>query len=164
MPALHTYRVFISHAWKYSDDYNRIVQLLNNASNFSWQNYSVPEHDPLDGTEDLKEGLRKQIRPVQIVVILAGMYVNYSDWIEFEMDFADQIGKPMIGIRPLGQQKVPTEVQNRVKEMVGWNTTSIVNAIRNWSRETHDFRGPHRGYPRPGERFMGCSAAVSGMG
>lgn len=85
MPALHTYRVFISHAWKYSDDYNRIVQLLNNASNFSWQNYSVPEHDPLDGTEDLKEGLRKQIRPVQIVVILAGMYVNYSDWIEFEM-------------------------------------------------------------------------------
>ena len=131
MPALRTYKVFISHAWKYSDDYNRIVRLLDNAPNFLWQNYSVPEHDPLDG--DLKEALKKQIRPTQIVIILAGMYVNHSDWIEFEMDFADQIGKPMIGIKPWGQQRIPTEVQNRVKEMVGWNTTSIVKAIRKWS-------------------------------
>lgn len=133
MPALRTYKVFISHAWKYSDDYDRIVQFLNDAPNFSWQNYSVPKHDPLDDEEDLKEELRKQIRPVQIVIILAGMYVNHSDWIEFEMNFADQIGKPMIGIRPWGQQRVPKEVQDRVKEMVGWNTASIVKAIRDWS-------------------------------
>lgn len=133
MPALRTYRVFISHAWKYSDDYYRIVRLLNDAPNFSWQNYSVPEHDPLDDEEELKEGLRKQIRPVHIVVILAGMYANHSDWIEFEMDFADLIDKPMIGVRPWGQQRVPKEVQDRVREMVGWNTTSIVSAIRKWS-------------------------------
>ena len=133
MPALRTYRVFISHAWKYSDDYYRIVPLLNDAPNFSWQNYSVPEHDPLDDEEDLKEQLRKQIRPVQIVVILAGMYANHSDWIEFEMDFADSIDKPMIGVRPRGQQRVPKEVQDRTREMVGWNTTSIVKAIRKWS-------------------------------
>lgn len=133
MPALRTYRVFISHAWTYSDDYYRIVPLLDNAPNFSWSNYSVPEHDPLDTEDDLAEALKRQIRPVQIVIILAGMYVNHSDWIEFEMDFADQIGKPMIGVRPWGQQRVPIEVQDRVKEMVGWNTSSIVDAIRKWS-------------------------------
>ena len=133
MPALRTYRVFISHAWKYSDDYNRIVRLLNNAPNFLWQNYSVPEHDPLHDENDLQEGLRRQIRPVHIVVILSGMYVNYSKWIEFEMDFSERIGKRMIGIKPWGQQRVPKEVQDRVNEMVGWNTTSIVEAIRKWS-------------------------------
>ena len=118
MPALRTYRVFISHAWTYSDDYYRIVQLLENAPNFLSHNYSVPEHDPLDTEDDLAEGLKKQIRPVQIVIILAGMYVNHSKWIEFEMDFADQIDKPMIGVKPWGQKRVPREVQNRVKEMV----------------------------------------------
>ena len=28
MPPLKNYRVFISHAWSYSDDYNRMVNLL----------------------------------------------------------------------------------------------------------------------------------------
>ena len=128
MPALRTYRVFISHAWRYSDDYYRIVDMLDKAPNFQWANYSVPEHDPKDG--DLEEAMKKQIRPVHIVVILAGMYTNYSDWIKFEMDFADLIDKPMIGVRPWGSQRIPKEVQDRVKEMVGWNTSSIVRAIR----------------------------------
>lgn len=133
MPALRTYRFFISHAWRYSDDYYRIVRLLDNAPNFSGSNYSVPEHDPLETGDDLEEALKTQIRPVQIVIILAGMYVNHSEWIEFEMDFADQIGKPMIGVRPWGQQREPREVKDRVKEMVGWNTASVVSAIRKWS-------------------------------
>ena len=130
MPQLKNYRVFISHAWSYSDDYNRMVRLLNDQPNFKWSNYSVPEHDPLDDDEDLKEGLRKQIRPVQIVLILSGMYVNHSDWIKFEMDFADLLDKPMIGVRPWGQQRVPKEVQDRVIEMVGWQGSSVVRAIR----------------------------------
>ena len=53
MPTLKTYDVFISHAWKYSDDYDRIVEFLNKAPNFKWRNYSVPRHDPKDG--DLEE-------------------------------------------------------------------------------------------------------------
>ncbi len=93
----------------------------------------MPEHDPLETGDDLEEALKTQIRPVQIVIILAGMYVNHSEWIEFEMDFADQIGKPMIGVRPWGQQREPREVKDRVKEMVGWNTASVVSAIRKWS-------------------------------
>ena len=46
MPALKTYRLFISHAWQYHDDYYRLVEMLNAANNFRWYNYSVPEHDP----------------------------------------------------------------------------------------------------------------------
>ena len=74
MPTLKTYDVFISHAWKYPDDYYRIVEFLNKAPNFKWRNYSVPPHDPKEG--DLEEALKKQIRPVNGVIILAGMYTN----------------------------------------------------------------------------------------
>ena len=135
MPRLKTYDVFISHAWTYHDDYYRVERFLNDAPFFSWRNYSVPEHDPLQlpSTSALKEQLRKQIRPVNVVLILAGMYVAHSDWIQFEIDFAHAINKPMIGIRPWGQQRIPSAVTNSVKEMVGWRTESIVSAIRKWA-------------------------------
>ena len=102
---------------------------------FKWRNYSVPDHDPLEPQTKtaLKEQLRRQIRPVNIVLILAGMYVAHSDWIQFEIDFAKTINKPMIGIRPWGQQRIPMAVQDSVDEMVGWRTESIVRAIREWS-------------------------------
>lgn len=130
MPSLKTYHVFISHAWSYSDSYYRFVDLLNAASNFKWKNYSVPEHSPIADDEDLKRELKNQINPVHIVVILSGMYTNHSKWINFEMDYADEKGKPMIGVIPWGAKRTPKEIQDRVKEMVRWNTDSFVSAIR----------------------------------
>ncbi|WP_300303128.1 TIR domain-containing protein [Ferrovibrio sp.] len=80
MPALKTYDLFVSHAWRYNDDYYRLVKLLEDASNFYMRNYSVPKHDPaIDpntqaGKARLKAALEAQIRPVNCVLILAGMY------------------------------------------------------------------------------------------
>lgn len=128
--ALHRYKLFISHAWQYSDGYNRAVEFLHDAPRFIFSNYSVPQHNPIANTSQLKEEIRQQIRPVEVVLIVAGMYVNHSGWIEFEMDFADQLGKPMVGIKPWAAQRVPKQVQDRVDQMVGWNTQSIVSAIR----------------------------------
>ena len=135
MPTLKTYDLFISHAWTYNGDYYRLVDLLNAASFFEWRNYSVPEHDPLNpkSKKDLQEALKRQMRPANIIVILAGMYTNHSDWIEFEIEFAKELEKPMIGIAPRGQERVPRAVQEAVSEMVRWNIDSIVSAIRKWS-------------------------------
>ena len=47
MPSLYDYRIFISHAWKYGDDYNRLVNLLDQARYFSYYNYSAPKEKPL---------------------------------------------------------------------------------------------------------------------
>lgn len=132
MPYLHNYRLFISHAWKYSDRYKRAVQFLNDANNFSWTNYSVPEDDAFDkmSVADLTEAMRRQIRPVQCVVIVSGMYVNHSEWIQFEMEFAKLLGKPILGIKRWGEQRTPQNVVNCADEMVSWNSASIVAAIR----------------------------------
>ena len=132
MPQLHRYRLFISHAWQYNADYHRLLQMLDNAPNFLYSNYSVPEHDPVDANNNtkLEEELRQQIRPVEVVIILGGMYVAYSSWIQFEIDFATQLGKPILGIRPRGAQVMPTAVQEAADEIVGWNTSTIVAAIR----------------------------------
>lgn len=134
MPALKTYDLFISHAWTYNDEYYRLIQLLDDAPSFHYRNYSVPEHDPL-GTRtnhQLREALGRQIRPVNCVLVLAGMYANYRDWMKAEIEIAQGFDKPIIGLRPWGQQRIPLEVQNTA-HMVSWNTASIVQAIRVYS-------------------------------
>lgn len=132
MPTLRVYRLFISHAWIHNDNYYVLVNMLNNANNFTWWNYSVPEHDPLKirTTGQLEAGLRQQIALSQVVIIISGMYVAYRQWIQKEIDIALEMNKPIIGIEPWGSLRVPVAVQSVAHEMVGWNTSSIVGAIR----------------------------------
>ena len=114
---MNTYSLFISHAWRYHDDYDRLVKLLDAAPYFSWKNYSVPRHDPAvdpntpSGDRQLRKELENQIRPVNSVLIISGMYAAYSYWIQVEIDIARGYSKPIIGLIPFGQEKVPTEVQ-----------------------------------------------------
>lgn len=139
MPALKTYDIFISHAWTYSKDYYNLVDLLNSAANFKWRNYSVPSHNPVidpsteAGKRALKKELDQQIRPVNCVLVISGMYATYREWIQNEMDLASGYNKPIIGVIPWGQERVSTAVSSVAKQMVRWNTDSIVAAIRKWS-------------------------------
>lgn len=134
------YHIFISHAWKYSDDYNKVVEWLNEAQDeglLTWSNYSVPEHDPLVdpdtsvGKTKLKNMLREQIRPASKVIVISGMYAAYSEWIDFEIETAVDYEKYIIGLKPWGQQRVPTKIQDNADVMVGWNKKSLIDAILN---------------------------------
>lgn len=131
MPKLKSYGVFISHAWDYDADYSRLVKMLGKAKRFNWRNYSVPEHDPLHTKSDaeLEKALRDQIRPVNAVLIISGMYVNNRKWIQKEIDIALKMKKKIIGLAPHGAQKLPLEVQ-KVAPIIGWGTPQIVDAIR----------------------------------
>jgi hypothetical protein len=140
MPELKTYDLFLSHAWRYNNDYYRLENLLQEASNFKWRNYSVPTHDPLIdpnttiGRKKLLNMIDDQIKPVNCVVIISGVYVSHSDWILDEIDIAlNKYKKPIVGIIPFGNLNIPKRVQDVAKEIVGWNTNSIVSAIRKYS-------------------------------
>ena len=139
MPELKTYDIFISHAWFYSSGYNKAVELLNGAANFKWRNYSVPKHDPvIDPNTEVGKGklttaLTLQVRPVNCILVMAGMYASYKYWIQKEIDIAQSYGKPIIGLIPWGQEKTPKSIQDVAIEMIGWNTSSIVEAIRKYA-------------------------------
>lgn len=133
MPVLRTYSVFICHDWEYSTEYHRICEFLGRAPNFDWENLSVPEHDPLDTDDELEKNLRDHIRPADVMLVLAGMYSAYSRWMDWEMQFARRIGKPIIGVKPWGNVQLPDVVQRNASEIVGWSTSTIVEAIRRYS-------------------------------
>ena len=134
MPALKAYSIFICHDWEYSDDYHRLCEFLDGAPNFQWENRSVPGHDPLDTDADLQYNLRNQIRPANVMLVPAGMYTAHSVWMDWEMNFARRIGKPILGVAPWGSQIVPRAVQDNASEIIGWRQDSIVDAIRRHSR------------------------------
>ena len=135
MPRLKTYDLFICHAWRYDDDYRRLVNLLEAAPLFRWENHSVPQHDPLDAStaRRLRGALDRQIRPASIVLVISGMYVHYRAWIQYEMEVAERYQKLVIGIHPWGSKRIPVAVRQAAATMVGWNTKSIVRAIREYA-------------------------------
>lgn len=138
MPTLYDYRLFISHAWKYGPDYNRLVNLLDNAPYFSYYNYSASKEKPLfpSGTPytslDIAHKITDKIRPAQITLVISGMYAAHSDWMKYEIDESKRMGMPILGIVPYGQIRIPEYVQENANEILRWNTSSIVSAIRKY--------------------------------
>lgn len=132
MPELKTRMLFISHAWQYDSHYITLEKWFNEEPNFSWKNCSVPSSDALpDKTKKgLEAGLTRQINPAQCVLILGGMWAAHSDWIKYEIEEAVRLSKVIIGIRPWGQERVPTLVQDNSDVMVNWNRSSIISEIR----------------------------------
>lgn len=137
MPQLFTYRLFISHSWNYGDAYEKLVSMLNSAPFFQYANYSVPKDDPVYNARtdrELYEAIKSQIRPVNCVLILAGVYATYSKWIDKEIKIAKQdLNKPVIAIEPFASKKTSTIVKSNANTIVKWNTQSIVDAIRQYS-------------------------------
>lgn len=130
------YDLFISHSWEYDDDYERLVDLLDEKNHFSYRNYSVPEKEKVEGKSDqaLRRHIKnKQIQPASVVIVLAGMYSEHSDWIGKEVRDAKDLGKPVLGVEPWGSQRTPNYINQRADEVVGWNKHTIVRAIRNLS-------------------------------
>lgn len=129
------YNLFISHSWKYSNDYDRLENLLRDYSYFKFRNYSVPQKDPLDITgrnykSKLRDAIIDQMRLCNCFLVIAGKYASYSDSIDMEIDIALEMGKPIIAIEPWGAIETSQRAKRVANIVVGWNASSIVNAIR----------------------------------
>lgn len=136
MPTIKTYVGFISHTWAYHDEYERLETMLKNAPNFIFKNSSVHRTNAIPGpltTAKLIAALDDQIRITNIVIILSGMHASHSDWVNEEIAIAAKYQKPIIGVVPWNEQRVPQIVPLAIKEMVKWNTESIVSAIRKYT-------------------------------
>jgi hypothetical protein len=130
------YNLFISHSWSYSDAYEKLIKLLDAAPYFSYKNFSVPKDDPIHNAPNqvlLYEAIKRQIAPAHVVLILAGVYATYSKWIDKEIRIARlefKTPKPIIAIQPWGAERISLKVQENADKIVGWNTSSVVSAIR----------------------------------
>ena len=133
---MKTHHLFISHSWAYSDAYERLVGLLNERPYFRFKDYSVPRDDPIHNARTiagLRAAIRQQMAPCGVVLILAGVYATYSKWIDEEVTLAQSgflLPKRIVAIKPWGNVRMSQPVHHAATRVVGWNTDSIVTAIR----------------------------------
>ncbi len=134
-----TYHLFISHSWAYSDAYEKLYDMLSKKPYFSFKDFSVPKDDPVHNANNdaqLYAAIKQQIAPCSVVLIMAGKYATYSKWITKEIQIANnefENPKPIVGIKPWANTQMSSVVQDNADRLVGWNTDSIVGAIRDLS-------------------------------
>lgn len=120
----------------YSDAYDKLVALLDAAPNFRYRNYSVPKDDPIHNAPNvdaLYRAIKDQMIFCDVVLIMAGKYATYSKWIQREIQIAKKEfskPKPIVAIKPWANEQVSSVVSEAADRLVGWNTNSIVSAIR----------------------------------
>ena len=133
---MRTHHLFISHSWSYGSQYEKLVALLRKRPYFEFKDYSVPRDDPIHNAPlvaALREAIRRKMAPTGAVLILAGVYASYSRWINAEIDLAQRgfaMRKSIIAVEPWGSERTSTRVKDAADRIVGWNTESVVGAIR----------------------------------
>lgn len=126
------YNIFISHSWDQLDDLNGLRRLLNNRGYFNVSFEEFTPENPINSSnvEYMKRRIRERISNSHVVIGMAGVYASHSEWMQWELESARAMGKPILGVVPWGQLNVSQVVRNNATELVRWNTESIVEAIR----------------------------------
>ena len=137
MEKTKNYDIFITHAWRFHDDWVRFSELMNKIPSLVWRNFSLPWHDPAMspntevGGRFIRDFLESQIIPVHVVVLLAGVFEIRSArrWVEMEVEMAKKHNKPIIGIPAFNKETVPTEVSELCDAIGGWDAAQLIVTI-----------------------------------
>jgi hypothetical protein len=131
------YDLFITHAWRYHDDWTRLADLLDQFLDRSWRNFSVPWYDPaLDpnteaGNLMVHRWLEQQIIPCCGVILLSAVHENKSarKWVEIEVEMARKHEKRIIGLPAFGRVSMSPEAAVFVDNVCPWDPAHLISAL-----------------------------------
>lgn len=126
------YKLFISHTWCYCNIYNQAIDCLNQAQEFSWANFSVPEAKAYSTLTKaaLEAELNRQIAAADCVIVLSDLYYSAPEWIQYQLDVALALKKPILGLVSSGATRTPAVVTAVAQKMVNWSSSSIATGIK----------------------------------
>ena len=105
-----------------------------------WPRALRDKHVSLD-KDGLKQELRKQIGISEVVLIPAGQYQANKDWMDFQVNCAKGLDKPVLVLEAFGiMEKLPVLLEALADEVVGWNDRDIVDAIKRQARHEESTR------------------------
>src|SRR5579872_5918410 len=142
MPQREPIRVFVTHSFEDSDDYLRVFEYLESARNFFYRNCSAPDQRPGSGSQDaLREQLRAQITPAEVVIALSSMYPAQQDLLLFELNYAKASDKPVLLLPHFGREPLALKAfQGLVDETVAWDERALIDAVRRQARHEETTR------------------------
>lgn len=137
MEKLKSYDIFMTHAWRFHDDWSKFSALMDNTPGVAWRNFSLPWHDPAMnantevGGRFIRDFLESQIIPVHGVVLLTGVHAINSArrWFDLEVELARKHNKPLIGIPAIGEKTVPDEISSLCDACCEWDALQLLDTI-----------------------------------
>lgn len=131
-----TYSLFISHSWDHDDILQNLKNLLDSRGYFPAEYTQIEKDCPINSEQArvVKANITKRLEQSDVVLAIAGIFASHSDWMQWEMDKAKELGLNVIGVVPRGQEHISQEVYKRSVIDVRWNADSIVGAIRKYSK------------------------------
>jgi hypothetical protein len=131
------YDLFITHAWRYHDDWVRASEMFDKFLGGSWRNFSVPWYDPaLDPNTDVGKRLvhrwlEQQIVPTCGVILLSSVYQNQSarKWVVLEVELARKYQKRVVALPAFGTAAISPEVISLVDAQCSWEAEQVVGAL-----------------------------------
>lgn len=126
-------KIFSSHRWAYDNHRQGLHDLLAPAwiKNVDFVDYSIPRAHPVDVESDigLATEIRDRIRESDVFLVFAGMYVNNSEWVKFEIHSEFNDSCPIIAIVPNGQERLARTATKFAWRQVHWRGESLRSAI-----------------------------------
>lgn len=127
--------LFVSHKGEDEsriDDFKRLME----RKDYDFRDSSIKESEPnrANDEEYIKSRyLRPAIDWAGTIVVLIGQNTHKSDWVNWEIDYAQRKGKKIIGVFLPGEKNaiIPRSLQDYADSIVGWNSEKIDEAIRN---------------------------------
>lgn len=129
-------RVFATHSFEESDDYLRVFEFLESVDRFYYLNVSKPENLPtIGGGQAIKEELIQQIKSAEAMFVLASVYKQNRELVNFMMKVAEANKISMIVIKPFGGiQETPPELVERCAESIEWNDRELADSLKRQAR------------------------------
>lgn len=117
-----TYKIFISNLDEDDEEHDILLDKLSASPDFKWKDYAISD-------KSYPQELQEQIEPVDVVIILSGLYSKDEKRIQSQIDVALKLGKPIVLLRPYGMELVPSDLEKVATEVIGWNTFCIIDSI-----------------------------------
>jgi nucleoside 2-deoxyribosyltransferase len=129
--------VYVTHLFQPNDDYQRVFEYLEGRDNFFYLNSSNLEEMPTSGGQDaIKEVLRKQIEPAEVVIMPIAIFDANPDLTRFQLAVAKASKKPILAIKAFGETVVISkEIIDSCDDLIDWNDRTMISAIKKLSRD-----------------------------
>ncbi len=141
---IQTYNVFISHRYARSDEYARLVRMLDRAAErdfrWRWKNLSIPREATIMTQKEAKQGgvyeqrIRQRMRKVDVVLL-----IDRAEWLEnvnsLYLELVEGTHRhhrpavPIINVLPRGVDPKSLKYTGPGVTTVKWHPTSIIQAV-----------------------------------
>lgn len=115
------YNLLISNGIDSNKEYPKFIEKLYSKNDFLWK-------ESVSGSyTNISESFFKKI---DVIIILSGLYDDNKIDINSIVETAIKFKKPIVLVRPYGEEEVPENLEKIATSIVGWNANCIVDSIK----------------------------------